>query len=319
MKKANKVIVTSATTGAMHLPCMSPYLPITPEQIINDSIGAVEAGASIIHLHARNPADGMPITDPAMYREYATEISDKTNAIINITTGQPDFSATTWPEQLESRLNAPKVLSPEVCSFNMGPMNPGTWMMANKLQEVLTPGGWEEVMMHFSKDVTIQNTGQSMERFAKELGQERGVRFEYECFDIGHLYMLSAIADMGWIKPPFFIQSIFGFPGGLGTDLSHVMHMKDTADRLFGDDYYWSVLAAGKDQIKVCTQSALLGGNVRVGLEDSLWYGKGQLAKSSGEQVGRIVRIMNELGLEVATPDEARDILETKGRAETNY
>ena len=319
MKQTKKVIITSATTGAMHLPCMSPHLPVTPEQIIADSIAAAKAGAAIIHLHARDPEDGRPVTDPAQYREYVQEITAQTDVVINITTGQPDFNAKTWPEQLDARLAAPCDLSPEVCSFNMGPMNPGTWMMAEKLSGMVSPGGWEEYMMNASKDVTIQNTGQSLERFAKELGQERGVKFEYECFDIGHLYMLRAIADMGWVKPPFFIQSIFGFPGGLGTHPSHILHMKETADRLFGDDYYWSVLAAGKDQIKVCTQSLLLGGNFRVGLEDSLWYGKGELAKNSGEQVGRMVRILTELGLEVASPDDAREILQTKGKENTNF
>jgi uncharacterized protein (DUF849 family) len=174
-------------------------------------------------------------------------------------------------------------------------------------------------MIGFSKDVTIMNTGLSMERFAKELGEERGVRFEYECFDIGHLYMLETIANLGWVKPPFFIQSIFGFPGGLGTDAAHIVHMRDTADRLFGSDYIWSVLAAGKDQIRCTTVAATMGGNVRVGLEDSLWYGKGQLAKGSADQVRRITTILRELSLEVATPAETREMLGTKGRANTKY
>jgi uncharacterized protein (DUF849 family) len=319
MRKLNKVIVTSATTGAIHMPSMSPYLPITPEQIIADSLAAAEAGASIIHLHARDPATGLPVTDPELYFRYAREISDQSSAIINITTGQPSFEHVgNWPATLEARLAAPRALSPEICSFNMGPMNPGVWQLYDKYKDRFTHE-WEEVFCLGSKDATIMNTGASMERFAKELGQERGVRFEYECFDIGHLYMLETIANLGWVAPPFFIQSVLGFPGGLGTDVSHIVHMRDTADRLFGNDYIWSVLAAGKDQIKSTTVSACMGGNVRVGLEDSLWYGKGQLAKSSGEQVARIVRILQELSLEIATPDEAREFLGTKGRSNTNY
>ncbi|NIB42460.1 3-keto-5-aminohexanoate cleavage protein [Pseudomaricurvus alkylphenolicus] len=317
MKKTNKVIVTSATTGAMHLPCMSPYLPVTPDEIVADSLSAAREGASIIHLHARDPEHGFPVTDPSVYKMYIERIVDESDAIINITTGQPNIEALgNWPATLEARLDAPKALSPEICSFNMGPMNPGIWMLKDKLNY---QHDWERMMTEGSKDATIMNTGASMERFAKELGQERGIRFEYECFDIGHLYMLDTLANLGWIEPPFFIQSIFGFPGGLGTDASHIVHMRETADRLFGDDYIWSVLAAGKDQMKCTTMSAIMGGNVRVGLEDSLWYGKGQLAKNSGEQVKRIVSILKELSLEIATPDEAREILGTKGRANTNY
>jgi uncharacterized protein (DUF849 family) len=195
-------------------------------------------------------------------------------------------------------------------------MNPGIWMLADKLEFKYE---WEEFLCLGSKDATIMNTGSSMERFAKELGQERGIKFEYECFDIGHLYTLETIANLGWIEPPFFIQSVFGFPGGLGTDPSHVAHARDTADRLFGKDYIWSVLAAGKEQMRCTTMAACLGGNVRVGLEDSLWRGKGELAKNSGEQVQRIVTILKELSLEIASPDEAREYLGTKGRANSNY
>jgi uncharacterized protein (DUF849 family) len=317
MRKLNKVIVTSATTGAIHLPCQSPHLPITPEQIIEDSLEAVRQGASIIHLHARDPETGMPTTDPEVYKMYCSEIADRSGAIINITTGQPSFEALgDWPKTLEARLAAPSELSPEICSFNMGPMNPGLWMLADRLN---FKEDWEEYFAYGSKDATIMNTGASMERFAKELGQERGIRFEYECFDIGHLYTLASLADLGWVEPPFFIQSVFGFPGGLGTDPAHVVHARDTADRLFGHDYVWSVLAAGKDQLKCTTMSACMGGNVRVGLEDSLWRRKGELAKNSGEQVKSIVTILDMLSLEIATPEETREFLGTKGRENTNY
>ncbi len=317
MKKLDKVIVTSATTGAIHLPCMSPYLPVTPEQIINDSVAAAEAGASIIHLHARDPDTGMPSTDPELYKAYCSEIADRSGAIINITTGQPSFDTIgDWPATLEARLAGPCAMSPEITSFNMGPMNPGTWMLADRLK---FQHEWEEIMCWGSMDTTIMNTGASMERFAKELGQERGVKFEFECFDIGHLYMLETIANLGWVEPPFFIQSIFGFPGGLGTDPAHVAHARDTADRLFGDDYIWSVLAAGKDQLRCTTMSACMGGNVRVGLEDSLWKRKGELAKSSAEQVESMVTILDMLSLEVATPEETRQYLGTKGRENANY
>lgn len=316
MKKLDKVIVTSATTGAMHFPSMSPYLPITPDQIVEDSVGAAEAGASIVHLHARDPETGMPTTDPAVYGQYLPRIKQQTDVIINLTTGQPHQG--TPEEVMDARLAAPKEFAPEICSFNMGPLNPAVWALADRLGDS-AKYEWEKFFMEMGKGVTMQNTYESMERIAKELGEDRGVTFEYECFDVGHLYTLKFIADRGWVKPPFFIQTIFGFLGGLGTEVDHVVHMKQTADRLFGDDYVWSVLASGKDQIRLTTMGAVMGGNVRVGLEDSLWYGKGELAKSSGQQVGRIRRIMEELGLDVATPAEARQMLNTKGADKVNF
>jgi len=328
MRKTPKVIITSATTGAMHMPCMSPYLPLTPDQIVEDSIAAAKAGAAIIHLHARDPETGCPVTDPAVYGMYLPRIKAETNAIINLTTGQPAIRRDpqtgrlvpklTWPEVLEERLAAPREFAPEITSFNMGPMNAANWILGERYD----PAGlreWEKMFIEVTRDVTLMNTFASMERIARELGEERGVRFEYECFDIGHLYTLKILADRGVVKPPFFIQSVFGFVGGIGTDPSHVLHFKDTADRLFGDSYYWSLLAAGRDQIRLTTIAAAMGGNVRVGLEDSLWYGRGQLARSSAEQVGRIRRIVEELSLEIATPDEAREILGTKGADKVNF
>lgn len=328
MRKQNKVIITSATTGAMHMPFMSPYLPITPEQIIADSVGAAEAGAAIVHLHARDPETGCPVTDPDVYGLYLSNIKQQSDVIINITTGQPairrnkatgDFDVKTdWKEVVDERLAAPNRFEPEITSFNMGPMNAANWIMGGRV-DVSKLSDWEKLFVHSTYDLTMQNTWASMERIARELGQERGVVFEYECFDIGHLYALKMLWELGHVKPPFFIQSVFGFLGGIGSDPRHVMHFRQTADDLFGDNYYWSVLAAGKEQIRLTTQSALLGGNVRVGLEDSLWYGKGQLARSSGEQVGRIRRIIEELGLEIATPDEARAILGTKGKDNVKF
>jgi uncharacterized protein (DUF849 family) len=328
MKKTPKVIITSATTGAMHMPCMSPYLPLTPDQIVADSVAAAKAGAAIVHLHARDPETGCPVTDPAVYGMYLPRIKEQSDVIINITTGQPAVRRdpvsgqlvpkVTWAEILEERLAAPKEFAPEITSFNMGPMNAANWLLGERYDPSKLRD-WEKLFIAATRDMTLQNTFASMEKIARELGQDRGVTFEYECFDIGHLYTLRIMADRGWVKPPYFIQSVFGFAGGIGTHPSHVMHFRETADMLFGDDYYWSVLAAGKEQIRLTSLSAIMGGNVRVGLEDSLWYGKGQLAKSSAEQVGRIRRIIEELGLEIATPDEARAILGTKGADKVNF
>jgi len=316
MRKTDKVIITSATTGAMHMPCMSPYLPCTPEQVIADSLAAAEAGASIIHLHARDPETGMPTTNPDVYEIYLKRLKQQTNAILNLTTGQPHMG--TPEEVLEARLAAPLKFAPEVTSFNMGPMNPAPWALLERYRgETKYP--WEEMFMEASKGVTMQNSYAFMERIAKELGEERGVRFEFECFDIGHLYTLAFIADRGWVKPPFFVQSIFGFMGGLGPEVDHLVHMRQTADRLFGDDYIWSVLASGRDQIRLTTVGAAMGSMVRVGMEDSLWAGKGRPAKSSAEQVKMIRTVLETLSLDIATPDDARRILGTKGAANVNF
>lgn len=328
MRRQDKVIITSATTGAMHMPFMSPHLPITPDEVVADSVGAAEAGAAIVHLHARDPETGCPVTDPAVYGEYLPRIKAQSDVIINITTGQPAIRRnhetggfdvkTEWSEVLDERLAAPIEFEPEIVSFNMGPMNAANWVMGLRV-DVSTLRDWEQLFVLATKDLTMQNTWASMERIAIELGRERGIKFEYECFDIGHLYALKMLQNLGLVEPPFFIQSVFGFLGGIGSSPKHVLHFKETADELFSDDYYWSVLAAGKEQIRLTNQAAILGGNVRVGLEDSLWYGKGQLAKSSAEQVGRIRRILEELGLEIATPDEARAILQTKGREKVKF
>jgi len=317
MLKAEKTIITCAITGAAHMPCMSPYLPITPAQIADEAVAAAEAGAAIIHLHARDPATGMPTTDVNVYGQFLPQIKKRCNAIVNITTGQPSMEPT--PEGVfQARLAAPKEFAPEICSFNMGPMNVGIWSLKEKFESRIK-FDWERQFFDITKKITMINSFDTMERFARELGQDRGVRFEYECFDIGHLHTLKFILDRGWVKPPLFIQSVYGFLGGLQCSPKHVLYMQQTADDLFGDDYYWSNLAAGQHQMKLVTMGAILGGHVRVGLEDSLWYGKGQLAVSNADQVSRIRRILEELSLEIATPDEARAMLQTKGSANVNF
>lgn len=320
MKRRDKVIITCAITGAAHTPSMSPHLPITPEQIATQALEAAEAGAAMIHLHARDPADGYPTTDPDVYEQFLRAIKDGCDAIINLTTGQPDRQIVADGDSaalFQRRLAAPRKFAPEVCSFNLGPMIPGVWAIAERF-EGRWKYDWEEPFLSATRHITMTNTYAGMEQIALELGKQRGVRFEFEAFDIGQLHTLRFIADQGWVEPPFFIQSVMGFPGGLAATPQHIQHMKQTADELFGDDYHWSCLAAGKNQIAAVTQAALLGGHVRVGLEDSLWYGKGELAKSNAEQVRRIRRILEELSLEIATPDEAREMIGTKGAGNTN-
>ncbi|HWG71173.1 MAG TPA: 3-keto-5-aminohexanoate cleavage protein [Steroidobacteraceae bacterium] len=319
MARRRKVIITCAITGAAHTPCMSPHLPITPQQIAAQAIAAAEAGAAIIHLHARDPRDGFPSTDPAVYEQFLRPIKEGCDAIINITTGQPDREALINPDpkaMFERRLAAPMRFAPELCSFNMGPFNPGLWAYADRYEGQYRYD-WEREFLLATKGITMINNYANMEYIARELGEQRGVRFEFECFDIGHLHTLRFIMDRGWVKPPLLVQSIFGFPGGLGADPKHVLHAKQTADDLFGDDYEWSCLAAGSSQMAIVTMAAILGGHVRVGLEDSLWLGPAQLARSNAAQVERIRRILEDLSIGVATPAEAREILQTKGSANT--
>jgi len=296
----------------VHMPCMSPHLPITPRQIADEAVAAAEAGAAIVHLHARDPKTGIPTTDVEVYREFVTDIKRRSNVIINITTGQPAFSARTPEEVFQARLAAPAELSPELCSFNLGPLNVGLWALRDKYGAAATHD-WERMLLEQTKSWTVVNNFEMIERFAYELGEKRNVRFEFECFDLGHLHTLKFILDRGWVKPPLFIQSCYGFLGALQCHPKHVLHMHQTAEDLFGDQYYWSNLAAGSNQMRLVTMGAILGGHVRVGLEDSLWYGKGQLAVSNADQVRRVRRILEELSIEIATPDEARAMLGTKG------
>lgn len=302
---AGKVIISVAITGGIHTPTMSDALPITPDQIADQAIAAAQAGAAILHLHARDPIDGRPTPDPKVFMDFLPRIKQSTNAVVNITTGG-GLNMT-----VDQRLQAPLAAKPEMCSLNMGSMNFGIFPLAERHKT--WKHSWEEPYLRGTDDFIFRNTFRDIARILKELGEAHGTRFEHECYDVGHLYNLAHFVDKGAIKPPFFIQMIFGILGGIGADLRNLMFMKETADRLFGDDYKWSVLAAGRHQMNFCTQAALMGGNVRVGLEDSLYIGKGKFATSNAEQVLKIRRIIEELGLEIATPDEARKILALKG------
>ena len=310
-KKNNKIIITCAITGGIHVPSMSDYLPVTPEEIAQQSIGAAEAGASILHLHARDPENGRPTSDPAVFKKFLPVIKDACNAVINITTGGG------LQMTVEQRLEAPLKFKPEMCSLNMGSMNFALFPAASKLKN--WKNDWEKPFLEASEDFIFRNTFGDVRKIVKMLGEECGTKFEHECYDIGHLYNLAHFVDAGIIKPPFLIQSIFGVLGGIGPEMDNVLFMKQTADRLFGDDYIWSVLAAGRHQIPFVTQAAMMGGNVRVGLEDSIYLEKGVLAKSNAEQVSKIRKILEELGMQIASPDETRSILGLKGQDLVNF
>ena len=304
----NKVIITCAITGGIHTPTLSEALPFTPADIATQAIAAAEAGAAILHLHARDPQTGAPTGNPAVYKQFLPVIKQATNAVVNITTGgSPDMSP-------EDRLAAALAFSPEMCSLNMGSMNFSFHGMGGRITDWKFP--WEKQYIADSEKFIFRNTFADIAR-NYELLADHGTRFEHECYDIGHLYNLAHFVDKGIAKPPFFIQSIFGILGGIGGDLDNVIFMRRTADRLFGNDYVWSALGAGKFQMPVITQAAMLGGNVRVGLEDSLFIGRGRLASSNAEQVHKIVRILSEMGLEPATPEEARTMLALKGADRT--
>ncbi len=302
---ANKVIISVAVTGSIHTPTMSPHLPVTPDEIAEQSIAAAKAGAAIIHLHARDPKDGRPTPDPDVFMQFLPRIKQNCDAVINITTGGGANMT------VDQRMAAPLVAKPEMCSLNMGSMNFGIFGLADRYKD--WKHDWEEPFLRGTDNFIFRNTFGDITRILKELGETHGTRFEHECYDVGHLYTLAHFVDRGLVKPPFFVQMIFGILGGIGADMRNLMFMKETADKLFGDSYRWSVLAAGKNQMAFCTQAAMLGGNVRVGLEDSLWLGKGQLAPNNAAQVSKIRRIIEELGLEVATPAEARAMLALKG------
>ncbi|MDR6477404.1 uncharacterized protein (DUF849 family) [Paraburkholderia graminis] len=304
MKKQRKVIVTCAVTGAIHTPTLSDYLPYKPDDIAEQAIAAAEAGASILHLHARDPETGAPTGDPEIFSKFLPVIKERTNAVINLTTGgSPEMT-------VEDRLAAALMFHPEMCSLNMGSINFSMHPLAGKISEWKFP--WEKEYLLASEAFIFRNTFRDIARIY-ELMSDHGTRFEHECYDIGHLYNLAYFLDKGLVKPPLFIQSVFGILGGIGPEADNVVFMRRTADRLFGTDYIWSVLAAGRHQMPVATQSALMGGNVRVGLEDSLYIERGQLARSNAEQVAKITRMLNEFSLEVATPDEAREMLHLKG------
>lgn len=311
MAGARKVIITCAVTGAIHIPSLSPHLPITPDQIADAAVGAADAGAAIVHLHARNPDDGSPDGRPETFREFLHQIRDRSDAVINITTGGDPT------KPIEERLRAPLALKPEMCSLNMGSMNFGLYPMADRVREFRHD--WEETYLEHSRHNIFRNTFADIEYILEHLGQANGVRFEHECYDVGHLYTLAHFLDRGLIQPPIFVQTIFGILGGIGTNPEDLLHMKRTADRLFGDQYVWSILGAGRHQFNLVTMGAIMGGNVRVGLEDNLYLGKGELAESNADQVVKIRRILTDLSLDIATPDDARDMLALKGAANVGF
>ncbi len=300
------VIITCAPTGGIHTPTMSPHLPITPSQIATAAIEAAEAGASIIHLHARDPETGKPDPRPETFQQFLPVIKQATDAVVNVSTGA-GLGMT-----MDERLAAATAASPEMASLNMGSMNFGIFPLLEKHSE--WQHDWEPEFLGMTRDFIFPNTFATIEYALKNLGEAHGTKFEFECYDLGHLYNVKWFVDQGLIKPPFFIQMVFGILGGMGAELDHMIHLHRTADRLFGaENYEWSVLAAGKNQMKFATQAAMLGGNLRVGLEDSLYIGKGELATSNAQQVQRIRSIIENLGLSVASPDEARDRLALKG------
>jgi uncharacterized protein (DUF849 family) len=305
MLASRKVIVTCAVTGSIHTPSMSPYLPVTPDEIADASIAAARAGASIVHLHARDPIDGRPTQDPDLFAQFLPKIMEATDVVINITTG----GAATMT--IEERLRPALQFAPEVASLNMGSMNFGLYPMLGRFKEF--KHSWEQTYLEGSVDRVFKNTFQDIEHILTACSRN-GTRFEIECYDIGHLYTAAHFLDRGVLEGPLFIQGVFGILGGIGAHSEDIVHMKRTADRLFGNDYLFSVLGAGRNQMPVANQSLLMGGNVRVGLEDSLWDGPGRLAASSALQVQRVCTLIESLSLEVASPDEARAMLKLRGR-----
>ncbi|MGP1255487.1 MAG: 3-keto-5-aminohexanoate cleavage protein [Kiloniellales bacterium] len=300
-----KVIVTCAVTGSAHTPSMSPHLPWTPDQIVEQSVAAAEAGASILHLHARDPQDGRPTADPEVFAQFLPRIKQATEAVINISTGGSSLMS------LEERLAASRWAAPEMCSLNMGSMNFALFPVKEKIETWRFD--WEPELLEATRSRVFQNTFADIEEILASLGGARGTRFEFECYDVGHLYTLKHFAERGLVEPPYFIQFVLGILGGIGADPENLTHMKRIADKLFGDDYRFSVLGAGRHQMPLITVAAALGGNVRVGLEDSLFLGPGRLATSNAEQVERIRAILEGLSLEIATPEEARQALGLKG------
>lgn len=303
-KPKHKVIITCAVTGAIHTPSMSAHLPVTPNDITSEAIAAAEAGAAILHLHARDPETGKPTQDPAVFGQFLPRIKQSTNAVVNITTGGSPHMT------VEERMQPATVFKPEVASLNMGSMNFGLYPMLNRFTEFKHE--WERQHLENSRDLVFKNTFADIEKILR-IGNENGTRFEFECYDISHLYNLAHFVDRGLAQTPLFIQSVFGLLGGIGAHPEDLMHMKRTADRLFGDDYQWSILGAGRNQIPLATQGLAQGSNVRVGLEDSLWIAPGELAQSNADQVKKIRQVIEGLSFEVATPDEARAMLHLKG------
>ena len=310
MAQSRKVIITCAVTGAIHTPSMSPHLPVTPDEVATAAIGAAEAGAAVIHLHARDPIDGRPTQDPAAFAQFLPEIKAKTSAVINITTGGSPHMT------VAERLRPAHHYKPELASLNMGSMNFGLYPMLERQKEF--KHAWERAHLENSRDLVFKNTFADIE-YVLTSCTANGTRFEFECYDISHLYNLAHFVDRKLATPPFFVQSVFGLLGGIGAHPEDLMHMKRTADRLFGKDFVWSILGAGRNQIPLATLGAAQGSNVRVGLEDSLWIGPGQLAESNAAQVRKIRQVLEGLSLEIATPAEARQMLALKGADNVNF
>lgn len=305
----SKIIITCAVTGSIHTPSMSPHLPVTAQEITDNAIGAAEAGAAILHLHARDPEDGRPSADPAHFMAFLPQIKQRCGSVLNISTGG---SATMT---LDQRLAAPKLAEPEMCSLNMGTMNFALYPAAERITE--WKYDWEKPFLEGSDDLVFKNTPRDMAHILQELGDKRGARFEFECYDVSHLYMLKHFVDRGLVSGKLFIQFVFGVLGGIGPDPENLTHMKLIADKLFGDDYAFSVLAAGRHQMPLITMSAILGGHVRVGLEDSLMISRGVLARDNAEQVAKVRRIVEELGRTIASAQDAREMLDLKGADRT--
>lgn len=302
---ANKVIISCAITGSIHTPSMSPHLPVTPDQIAASAIGAAEAGAAVLHLHARDPETGAPTPDVTVFEQFVPRIRAATTAIVNITTGGSARMS------IEERLKGPASLQPEMCSLNLGTMNFGLYPMLDRPRE--WKHDWEVPFLEATRGGMFKNTLADIEHILTTMGP-LGTRFEFECYDVGHLYTLAHFLDRKLVTPPLFVQTVLGILGGIGANPDSVVDMRRTADKLFGKDYQWSMLAAGRNQMALGTMAAVMGGHVRVGLEDNLWIGKGQLATSNAQQVTKIRTILEELGLAIATPDEARAIIGIRPR-----
>ncbi|MCH2128369.1 MAG: 3-keto-5-aminohexanoate cleavage protein [Pirellulaceae bacterium] len=311
MASKPNVIITCAVTGSIHTPTMSEYLPLTPAQIAEQAIDAAKAGAAIVHLHARDPDDYRPTPDEAVFRQFVPQIKEATDAIVNITTGGAHGMT------VQERLSAALSLQPEMCSLNMGSMNFGLYQLLPRYKT--WKYDWEPAQLEMTRDYIFRNTFKDIEYIVKQLGEGCGTRFEFECYDVGHLYNLAHFLDRGLVKPPLFVQTIFGILGGIGADSENLLHMRRIADKLFGDDYVWSILAAGRHQLSMCTMGANMGGNVRVGLEDNLYLSKGELAKSNAALVERMRSILEDLSMTIVTPNDVRERLDLKGAANVNF
>lgn len=307
----NKVIITCAVTGSIHTPSMSPHLPVTPEEIADAAIGAAKAGAAIIHLHARHPETGYPSADPQHFMQFLPDIAEHCDAVLNISTGGSSVMS------LDERLAPARAARPEMCSLNMGSMNFGIFPLLDQYSE--WQHDWEPELLAATRQRVFQNTFQDIDTILSELGEDHGCRFEFECYDVGHIETLAWYLRQGRVSGPLYVQFVLGVLGGIGAAPEHLAHMKATADRLLGDQYRFSVLGAGGAQMKLATMGAIMGGNVRVGLEDSLTISRGTLAESNAAQVTKIRGILESLGYEIATPMDAREILQTKGIADTAF